>query len=96
MARSRFNSEGPHILVATLQNLVPIREGTPGICVLLATSVVTIFILPLSFVQMLEACRSFCFNDYKLKIYIFWNVTLCSSALMHLLPINTVSHIVRQ
>ena len=97
MARSRFNPEGPHILVATVQNLVPTREAAPCICVPLATSIVTIsiYILPLSFVQMLEVCRSFCFNDYTLQIYVFWNVTPCSSAHTHLLPINIVSHIIR-
>jgi hypothetical protein len=42
MARSSFISEGPHILVATVQNLVSTREGAPGICVPLATSIVTI------------------------------------------------------
>jgi len=44
MTRSRFNSEGPRILVTTVQNVAPPREGAPGICVPLAPSIVTILI----------------------------------------------------
>jgi hypothetical protein len=70
------------------------REGAPAICVPLATSVVTASIDNTSKLCS-NACWSFPFNVYNLKIYVFWDVTPCSSPHMHLLPINMVSHIIR-